>query len=149
MTITDEQIATLRAQLQGRGDEHKRLLSRLNKVESNQYASLVTAAFFEAIRRRFSTGGEVAGDKEIIDFVTTVRLRLDDPELLDPNVAETLIGMALGKLPPDARKDISAEVSHGSKILLLAGLISDAQLSTHELDAFLARAREMTDEVFS
>ncbi|MFI0485372.1 hypothetical protein [Actinomadura sp. 9N215] len=124
-------------------------MNQLDGPATNQYVSLVTAAFFEAARRRFMKGEEVADDGKIIDFVTSVRLRVDDPEVLDPNVAETLINIALGKLPPEARKGISGEVSHGSKILLLAGLIGDAQLSADELDAFLATAREMADEVFS
>ncbi|RKS77116.1 hypothetical protein BZB76_2490 [Actinomadura pelletieri DSM 43383] len=149
MTITDEQVATLRAQLQGHGDEHSRLLNRLDKKASNQYASLVTAAFFEATRRRFMKDEEVADDAEVIEFVTSVRLRMADPELLDPQVGETLINIALGKLPPEARKGISGGASHGSKILLLAGLVADAQFNAEELDAFLATARGMADEVFS
>lgn len=147
MTITDEQVAALRAQLQGRRDEHARLLDQLGEAASNQYVSLVTAAFFEAARRRFMKGEEVADEGEIIDFVSSVRLRMDDPDLLDPNVAETLINIALEKLPPEARAGISGAASHGSKILLLAGLIGDARFSGDELDAFLSTVREMADEV--
>lgn len=149
MTITDKHVATLRAQLEGRGDEHQRLLNQMDSEAANKYASLVTAAFFEATRRRFMRGEELADDSQLIDFVTSVRLRMDDPEVLDPNVAETLIKIALGKMPPEAKKGIHGATSHGSKVVLLAGLISDAQLNSDELNEFLVKVRAMADEVLS
>ncbi|TYB46630.1 hypothetical protein [Actinomadura chibensis] len=149
--VTDDQVAALRAQLAGQGDEHRRLLNRLDPEAANiGYTALVTGAFFEAVRRRFLKDGKPADDAEIIDFVSSVRLRLEEEEdRLDPNVAEIMIKVALGKLPVEARKDISGDVGYRSQILLVAGLVGDAQLTSDELDDFLRKARFFADELRS
>lgn len=149
--MNDDQVAALRAQLSGQVDEHRRLLNELDPQAANVgYVALVAGAFLEAVRRRFLKDGEPADDVEIIDFVTSVRLRTTDPEnTLDPTVGETMIKIAMGKLPPAARKEISGEVGFGSQILLLAGLIGDAQLGPEELDEFLAKARYFAEEMNS
>ncbi|TDB91602.1 hypothetical protein E1264_01225 [Actinomadura sp. KC216] len=151
MIVTDDQVAALRAQLAGDVDEHRRLLSQLDPKAANVgYVALITAAFLEAVRRRFVKDGKPADDDEIIEFVASVRERGEDlPRAIDPTVAETLIKIALEKLPPDGRDDISGEVSNGHKIVLLAGLTADARLTPAELDAFLARAREYVEEMLS
>lgn len=123
--VTDDQVAALRAQLKGQGDEHRRLLHRLKD-------------------------GDPADDAEIIDFVTSVRLRLEEEEgELDPDVAEVMIKVALGELPGEARKNISDDVGHGSQVLLLAGLIGDAELTSDELEEFLIGARFFAEELRS
>ncbi|TMQ95904.1 hypothetical protein ETD83_21945 [Actinomadura soli] len=151
MTVTDDQVAALRAQLAGQGDEHYRLFNQLDPQAANiGYVALVAGAFFEAVRRRFIKDGSPADDAEIIDFVTSVRLRLEESESkLDPNVGETMIKIALGKLPPEARKNIGGDVGYGTQILLLAGLIADEDLTSNELDEFLARARYFAEEMNS
>ncbi|GAA4232752.1 hypothetical protein GCM10022254_33520 [Actinomadura meridiana] len=149
--VTDDQVAALRAQLAGQGDEHRRLLNQLDPKAANiGYTALVTGAFFEAVRRRFLKDGRPADDGEIIDFVTSVRLRLEEEESkLDPNVGEIMIKVALGKLPVEARKSISGDVGHGSQILLLAGMIGDAGFTPDELDEFLRKARFFAEELRS
>ncbi|HEY8479528.1 MAG TPA: hypothetical protein VIL71_06825 [Spirillospora sp.] len=142
-------MATLRAQLSGRPDEYHKLLNQMDNAEANRYLSLVTAAFFEAARRRFITDGKPADDAEIIDFVTSVRLRLSEPTSIDPHAAETLIKVAVEKAPPEARDGISAEVSNATKTVLLAGLVGDEQYSPEQLEEFLTAARELADEVFA
>lgn len=151
MIVTDDQVAALRAQLVGDVDEHRRLLSQLDPKAANVgYVALITAAFMEAVRQRFVRDGKPADDDEIIDFVASVRGRGEDlTKVIDPTVAETLIKIAIEKLPPDARDDISGEVSNGHKIVLLAGLTADAELTSDELDEFLETAREYVEEMLS
>ncbi|XRQ05061.1 hypothetical protein ACN3XK_52180 [Actinomadura welshii] len=149
MAITDHQVAVLRAQLSGRPDEYHRLLKQMDNATANQYLSLVTAAFFDAARRRFLKGGEPVEDAEIIDFVTSVRLRLEEPSSMDPHVGETLIKVAIEKLPPEARDEVSGEVSNATKTILLAGLVGDESFNSDQLEDFLATARQLADEVFS
>jgi hypothetical protein len=54
MTVTDDQVAVLRAHLAGDYDEHRRLLAGLDSRGAlGGYTALVTAAFVEAVDRRF------------------------------------------------------------------------------------------------
>lgn len=149
MPVTDHQMATLRAQLTGRIDEHRRLLSQMDLATANQYLSLATAAFFEAAMRRFVRDGSPVDDAEIIEFVTSVRLRLGDPDDLDPQVAETLIKVAVEKLPVEAQNGIDSDVSNGTKIILLSGMVGDLDPTPDQLEEFLNAARTMTDKAFS
>ncbi|SNS25294.1 hypothetical protein [Actinomadura mexicana] len=149
MPVTDHQMATLRAQLTGRIDEHRRLLSQMDNAMANQYLSLATAAFFEAAMRRFVRDGSPVDDAEIIEFVTSVRLRLGDPDDLDPQAAETLIKIAIEKLPVEAKNGISPELSNSTKIILLSGMVGDLDPTPDQLEEFLNAARAMTDKAFS
>ncbi|WUH98557.1 hypothetical protein OHR68_34405 [Spirillospora sp. NBC_00431] len=151
MAITDDQVAALRAQLAGRVDEHKRLLDRLDPEGANVgYVALVGAAFFEAARRRFRRNGVSSDDAEIIDFVAGVRERGEDlAQSIDAGVAETLIKIAIQKLPAEERQHIDGRTAYGHQILLLAGFVSDEQFSPAELDEFLVRARDLGEEMLS
>lgn len=151
MIVTDDQVATLRAQLAGDEAEHRRLLGQLDPEAANVgYVALVTAGFFEAARRRFLQDGKAADDTEIIDFVASVRERGEGlTKVIDPSVAETLIKIAIEKLPPEARADISGEVSNGHQIVLLAGFTADAKFTSDELDEFMIAAREVAEEMLS
>jgi hypothetical protein len=145
MPITDEQVAVLRAQLAGRSDEHKRLLNRLDTPEAQSgYIALVTGAFFEAVDRRFITKDKVADNSEVIDFIAYQRSAHPvAAEQLDPDVAEQVVLHALGK--GSISEDVDGETLLGTKILLLAALTADADLSEAELEAFLAKARTEAD----
>ncbi|MGP4027890.1 hypothetical protein [Actinomadura sp. 3N407] len=151
MAITDDQVAALRAQLAGRVDEHKRLLDELDPEAANVgYVALVGAAFFEAARRRFLKDGRAAEDIEIIDFVAGVRERGEDlARSIDAGVAETLIKVAIQRLPPEDRQRIDDKTAYGHQILLLAGLVSDEEFSSEELDEFMHKARYLGEEMLS
>jgi len=144
--ITDEQVATLRAQLAGQTDEYVRRLDELKTEESQAgYATLVTAAFFEAVDRRFVTDDGVASTGEIIDFIATKReINPIAAERLDPKIAEQVLLHALGKgsISPDIDRDTLME----TQVLLLAALVGEAELSETELDAFLVKARAEANE---
>jgi hypothetical protein len=141
MTVTDEQVAALHALLAGNVTENTRLLARFDRdTDGAGYSALVTAAFFEAVDRRFGKASEPAS---VIGYVADVRSRSDDiAEKVDPDAAERLIRKVLIGDPAD---DIDSRTSATTKLFLLAALIADEHLSTAELDQFLARVRKMAD----
>lgn len=145
MTVTDKQVAALHAQLAGRGEEHKRLFAELDADEvGHGYSALVAAAVFEAIERRFVKNGKVADDAEVIQFIAELRSKnADVAEKLDPVIAERLIFHSLGKGEID---DIDRTVFFGTQILVLAGLIADANLDEDELESFMSTAREIAED---
>ncbi|MFS2294111.1 MAG: hypothetical protein FWJ90_15685 [Actinomadura sp.] len=146
MPITDNQVATLRAQLTGRMDEHERLLDQLDTEEAQAgYIALVTAAFFEAVDRRFIVDEKVADRAEVIDFIAYQRSAHPiAAEQLDPTIAEQVILHALGKA--SIGDEVDGETLLGTKILLLAALTADADFTETELETFLAKARAEANE---
>lgn len=141
MAVTDEQVATLRAQLAGQADEHRRLLEQLDPAAGRSgYPALVAAGFALATDRRFAD----ASDPGIIKFVGDLRLRgAEIADHLDPAVAERLLRAALSDEDVD---DISTETSFRAQLILLAGLIGDEQLDGAGLDRVLADARKLADQ---
>jgi len=145
MAITDDQVATLRAQLTGQNEEHVRLLNQLDTDEAqSNYVTLVTGAFFEAVDRKFIVNGKVADNAEIINFIAYQReIHPDSADALDPQAAEMVILHALGK---GSIESLDGETILGTQILLLAALVGEARFSDDELDAFLAKARAEADK---
>lgn len=145
MSITDDQVATLRAQLAGQDEEHARGLDRLDTEEAkNNYVTLVTGAFFEAVDRKFMRNGKVADRSEVINFIAYQReIHPDSADALDPHAAELVILDALGK---GSMESLDGETIFGTQILLLAALVGEAHFSDDELDAFLAKARTEADK---
>lgn len=146
MKITDKQVATLHAQLAGRTDEYVRRLDELEtEEEQTGYTTLITAAFFEAVDRRFIRNGKTAENSEVIDFIATKReINPVAAEQLDPGVAEQVLLHALGK--GTISKEIDGDTLMGTQVLLLAALIGEADLSEDDLESFLAKARAEADE---
>lgn len=142
MTVTDEQVATLRAQLAGDVEKHERLLEQLDRVAAaTGYSALIAAGLFEAAYRRFAKNGTVA---DVVEFVADVRTRSEDVARdLDPVVAERVIRAALG----DGRlDDLDDRTVISAQVILLAGLIGDEQLDEAGLDAFMAEVRATAEE---
>jgi hypothetical protein len=109
-----------------------------------RYSALVTAGFAEAVERRFGTSYRGA---DIVEFVASVRSRSDQVAAeLDPDVAERVIRVVFEDAPVD---DLSRNAITGDQLLLLIGLIADAQLDTQALDQFLAAARKLADQLMS
>jgi hypothetical protein len=142
MTVTDKQVATLRAQLAGNLAEHKRLFRQLDwQPEGLPYTALIDAAFFEAVDRRFANGG-TAGD--VIAYVADVRSRFDEAaEAVDPEAAERLILKVLGQ---GSIADMDSKTAITAKQFILVALIVDEHLQGAALDEFLAQARELADQ---
>jgi hypothetical protein len=140
MTITDDEVAALRAHLSGNQALQQELYARLvNPASRSRYATLVAAAFFEAVNRRFAK--DAAAD--VISFVADVRSRSDRlAESIDPQAAEQLIR---GVLTEEDFPDLDTGTRGRLFIVLLVALVSDEQVNGDELDAFLAEARKTAD----
>jgi hypothetical protein len=145
MPVSDDQVATLRALLSDDMDRYRQLFSGLDRAEARQgYSALVTAAFAEAVERRFGTGYQGA---DIVEFVASVRSSSDQVAAeLDPDVAERVIRVVLEDASVD---DLSRDAITGAQLLLLIGLIADAQLDSEGMDQFLAEARKLADQLMS
>jgi hypothetical protein len=145
MPVTDEHEATLRAQLAGRHEEHRRLLAALDPVAARTgYNALVTAAFALAADSRFPDGTTPA---DVITWVGDIRSRADSiATRLDPHLAERLI---LAFLAGEEPADIDPRTRFQTRLLLLAGLIADEDPDPEGLGRFMARARKLADEWLS
>ncbi len=142
MTVTDDQVAVLRAQLAGDYDEHRRLLADLDARRALAgYTALVTAAFIEAADRRFGPGHR--DDAAVTAFISGVRSRFPGAETeIDQAEAERIIGKALGR---GSISDINGPAIRKTEMLLLPLMVADEHYSGEELDRFLADARKLLD----
>ena len=141
MAVTDEQVATLRAQLEGNLEEHKRLLAQLDPATARTgYAALIAAAFSLATDRRFAADSDRA---QVIEYVASVRSTTESMAEIDPRVAERLL---LAVYTDEPINDIDVRVRYETQILLLAALVADAQLDKTDFDTFLAQARSLADK---
>ncbi|HXL93516.1 MAG TPA: hypothetical protein VN969_31680 [Streptosporangiaceae bacterium] len=144
MPVSDEQFATLSAQLAGRFDEHKRLLDELDPIAARTgYSALVSAAFSIAVDRRFAKNGDVG---RVVEFVSDVRARSEATAQIDPRTAERVI---LAVYTDEQIDDIDPRTSFETQLVLLAALIADAGYDTPALDEFLAEARQVADQWLS
>jgi hypothetical protein len=126
-------------------DRYRRLFSGLDRAEAKKgYSALVTAGFAEAVERRFGTSYQAA---DIVEFVAGVRARSDRVAAeLDPDIAERVIRVVLQDASVD---DLSRDAITGAQLVLLIGLIADAQLGGQELDQFPAGARKFAGQLMS
>jgi hypothetical protein len=140
MPVTDEQEATLHAQLAGKLDEHKRLLDALDPVAARTgYSALVSAAFTIAATSRFPEGTPVA---EVIEYVGDVRSRTEGAAQMDPLIAERFLRAIV---TDEKVGDVDPRASFRTQLLLLGALIADARPDDGELDHFMTRARKLAD----
>jgi hypothetical protein len=140
--VTDDQVATLRAHLAGDFDEHDRLHAQLDPVAaSTGYSALISAAFVEAVERRFTKSSPAS---DVIEFVGGLRERSDRlAEEIDPRIAERMIRAVYTDEEID---DIDDRASFSTQFLLLTGLIVDEGLDDAGLDKILADARKLADQ---
>jgi len=132
-------------------DEYRRLLAQMDSVQETEgFDALVTAAFFQAVQRRFATDEGPVGDAEVVKFIVAARKRTRNAaEIVPPDVGELLINLALGKVPEGAKKDVDDNVSFRAKVFLLQVLVGDEGFSDAELESFLSEAREAAEEAFT
>ena len=142
MPVTDEQVASLRAQLSRQPEEHLRLFNLLDhESKKTGYQALVSAAFVVAVQRRFASG---AGMEEVMEFVGGVRSRSSlAADQLDPVIAERVI---MSVLADDSLDDVDARQSFQAQLVLMAAIVGDEDLEDAGLDAFLAQARKLADK---
>jgi hypothetical protein len=145
MPVTDDQVAVLRALLVDDMDSYRQLFGQLDRAEAKRgYPALVTAAFGEAVERRF---GQHYQPADIVSFVADVRARSDRlARELDPDVSERVINAVLGH---GSARDLDREAVTRAKLVLLGGLVADAQLDDAGLDDLLAAARKLADQLMS
>jgi hypothetical protein len=145
MAVTDLQVATLRAQLAGDLEEHRRLLAQFDaKWDGRPYVTLTNAAFVEAVDRKFNSD---TSDDDIIEFVADVRSRSEKVRLsLDPRVAERVLQAAV---VDSEISDLDPAEVRRSQAILLNALIVDEGLDGAGLDEFMATARVLADRLLS
>jgi hypothetical protein len=145
MAVTDLQIATLRAQLAGDLEEHRRLLAQFDeKSDGRPYVMLTNAAFIEAVDRNFTSGTTT---DDIIQFVVNVRSRSEKVRAsLDPRVAERVL---LAAVTDADISDLDPREVRRSQTILLNALIVDEGLDGARLDGFIATARGLADRLLS
>jgi hypothetical protein len=143
MPVTDDEVAALRAHLQGNQALQQELYERITTpAAKTRYTTLLAAAFMEAVNRRFS-GRDSAG--EVIEYVADVRARAPEVgEKIDPGRAERLIRRILAD-DVDV-SDIDARMRGRIFIIFLVALVSDAEYDDGQLEAFLAEARKAADD---
>lgn len=142
MPVTDDQAATLRAYLSGNFDEHDRLHRQLDPVAARSgYNALISAAFCEAVERRFANDGTPA---DVVEFVGNVRARSEQlSQEIDPRTAERLI---LAVYTDEEIDDIDGNTRLGTQFLLLAALVVEENLDDKGVDKVVASARTLADE---
>lgn len=145
MPVTDEQVAPLRAQLAGQPAEHLRLFDLLDQTSKRTaYRTLVSAAFMIAAERRFAP--DVSPDV-VIEFVADVRSRSAQvADQVDPKTAERVI---MAVFTGQSLDDIDAATSLQIQLILMAAIIGDERLDDAGLDAFLAEARKLADQLLA
>lgn len=146
MPVTDDQMATLHAQLAGRTEEHRRLAKQLDPEQAKLgYAALIAAAFILAVENRFMEGEGVADDAEIINFIASARERSDDSaDAINPDIAQQMILHLLGR---GSVANIDENVKFEHQIILLAALVGQAQFDDSKLNSFLNEARSLADRI--
>jgi hypothetical protein len=143
MPVSDKQAATLRAQLAGDLEQHKRLLGEFdNHADGPAYVTLTNAAFFEAVDRRFGASGT---PDDVTAFVADVRARSDRVgNALDPQVSERML---LAAINGGNFADLDPREARSSQRFLLAAMVADEQFDDDDLDEFIARARVIADKL--
>ncbi len=142
MPVTDDEVAALRAHLSGDQALYHELYGRLDRSAIRiTYTTLITAAFFEAVDRRFAGNGTAA---DVISFVADVRSRSDEiARTIDPQAAERVIRAVL---TDDDITDIDGQARGQLFFVLLSALVSDEQFDDDALDAFLTEVRKQADD---
>lgn len=142
MPITDDEVTAIRTMLAGDTAEFQRLNDELDREATKySYKSLILACFVTAVRRRF---GDKTRASNIIEFVGDVRSRLDDPDELDPTIAERLIRNVYRD---ERTEDIDGKTEVGHEAIMLAAMVSDLDLDDAGLDEFMTESRKLGDQI--
>ena len=142
MSVTSDQVATLRSYLSGNFGDYQERRSRIDGSPGRVgYAALVSAAFCEAVERRFAVQDP---PERVIEFVADVRAHFDqDGDQIDPRAAERMIRAVYTDERID---DLDSATKGRTQIILLAALINSERLDDAGLDAFLADAAKLADQ---
>jgi hypothetical protein len=145
MPVTDDVVATMRAYLSGDREQFQRRNEALAPGDRKAFRALLTAAFMEAVERRF--GGGTPRD-EIIDFVAELRGRDDQiAERLDPDATERMIAAVFDD--DVETDDIDANTSVGIQMGVLALSMAQRGSDSADLEEFLDRSRAFANEILA
>lgn len=140
MPVTSDELAALRALLDGRFDDHDRLYGHLQATGGGAgYMALAEAACFLEIDRRFTPE---TSEAKVVRYVSDIRTRPAGAGSLDPVTAERMIRAVLGHGNID---DLDASTRISTELVLLAALVTDRDASSDDLDALLADAKKVAD----
>lgn len=141
MTVTADQMATLRAFLARDFDRYEQLYEQLDPAEARSgYTALIAAAFIEAVERRF---GEGSTDTDVVEFVAVARAQFDETgDRIDPRAAERMIRAVY---TDEEINDLDTRTVVETEVILLTALVSDEGLDDAGIDEFLAKARKLAD----
>jgi hypothetical protein len=139
--VTNDQVATLRSYLSGDFADYEQRRSQVDRSpDRTGYAALVSAAFCEAVERRFS---QQDPPERVIEFVADVRAQFDrDGNQIDPRAAERMIRAVY---TDETINDLDSATKGRTQIILLAALVSSERLDDAGLDAFLGDATKLAD----
>lgn len=142
MPVTNDQVATLRSYLSGDFSDYEQRRGQIDQTPDRAgYMALVSAAFCEAVERRFTRQDP---PERVIEFVADVRAQFDrDGNQIDPRAAERMIRAVYTDEPI---ADLDSATKGRTQIILLAALINSEQLDAAGLDAFLADASKLADQ---
>ncbi len=142
MSVTGDQVATLRSYLSGDFGGYQERRSRIDgSADRVGYVALVSAAFCEAVERRFAAQDP---PERVIEFVADVRAQFDrDGDQIDPRAAERMIRAVYTDERID---DLDSATKGRTQVILLAALINSERLDDAGLDAFLADAAKLADQ---
>jgi hypothetical protein len=146
MTVTELEMAMLRAHIAGEDEEAQRLFGQQLAAtgDASGLAVLVTAAFAIAARRKFAAGWNRAA---VIRYVGQVRALLSErPGLLDPRVAEDELSSALGGQAL-AGHEVGAVAL--ARLFLLDTLIASLHLDDDAIGDLLGEARDSADRMLN
>lgn len=146
MTVTDLEMAMLRAHIAGEDEEAQRLFGQQLAASGDVggLAVLVTASFVIVARRKFAAGWNRAA---VIRYVARVRALLSErPGLLDPLVAEDELSSALAGQAPAAHEVGAVALA---RLFLLDALIASLHLDEEAIDELLGEARNSADRMLT
>ncbi|TYB48687.1 hypothetical protein [Actinomadura chibensis] len=139
--VSADQVASIRAVLEGDVDTFDRVSERLSSEERDARGVLVAAAFAEAAYRRFAKAADPSA--AVMRFVSDLRAHHPLTEDFDPHTAERLL---LATFTDESISDVPDETKGSYYMLLLAGIVKVVGLSEAQLDVFLDEARKLADE---
>lgn len=142
MTVTAEQLASVRAYVTGDTNEFKRITDAFDATEGRVNGALISAAFYLAASKRFA----VADPKsEIISFVSDLRSTSAEEvaDAINPHIAERLL---LTTVADEDIDDIDDEVRGKLISLLLVAMVKEANFEGSELDGFLVEAGRLAEK---
>lgn len=143
MPVTDNEVAALRALLKGDVERHNELFAEFaSDQDPVGYMVLLTAAFGRAVQRRF---GESHTPWDITEFVTETRQWAEHPSTrIDQEAGERAIGAVLGEA---TTQGLDEGAQFDAQFQLLIALVAAERLDDAGLDAFMADARELANQM--